>query len=145
MKKCPFEVCFLSRKHKTGLPCTLTCLRNVSDINRTPCFLRFSRPVGQKVSSSPSWMCDQLTNTLRPPPCNYRVHQKKNAHFSCSIRKSTSLLAPILLVRIGDMYGNKTAKYLSQAHFCSWESEVESWESILGIDKPSSIDAHYAF
>ena len=45
--------------------------------------------------------------------------KKTTTHFSLSTRKSASLLATILLVKIGDMCGNKTAKYLSQAHFCS--------------------------
>ena len=48
-------------------------------------------------------------------------------------------------VIIGDMCGSKAAKYLSQAHFCPGESEVEIWASIFGDDKPSSTYAHYAF
>ena len=54
-------------------------------------------------------------------------------------------MATILPVNIGDMCVSKTAKYLSQANFCSWESEIESWASIFDDDEPSSIYAHYAF
>ena len=71
---------------------------------------------------------------------------KKNTHAHFILqRKSIFSVTTILPVNIGYMCVSNTAKYLSQAHFCSGESEVERGASIFGDDKPSSIYAHYTF
>ena len=59
--------------------------------------------------------------------------------------KTIFSMATILPVNIGDMCVSKAAKYLSQAHFCSWESGVRSWALIFRDDKLSSIYAHCVF
>ena len=57
----------------------------------------------------------------------YRVCQKKTpTHFSLGSGKTVFSKATILPVNIGNTCVSKTAKYLSQAHFCSGEPEVES-------------------